>query len=33
MEIEIAVRKFDLPHEFSRKALAQARATPEAVGE
>ncbi|HEX7111448.1 MAG TPA: VacB/RNase II family 3'-5' exoribonuclease, partial [Mizugakiibacter sp.] len=31
MEIEIAVRKFDLPHEFSKKALAQARATPEAV--
>jgi ribonuclease R len=33
MEIEIAVRKFDLPHEFSRKALAQARVTPEAVRE
>ena len=31
MEIEIAVRKFDLPHEFSRKALAAARAMPEAV--
>ena len=31
MEIEIAVRKFDLPHEFSKKALAQARATPDAV--
>jgi ribonuclease R len=31
MEIEIAVRKFDLPHEFSRKALAQARAYPDAV--
>jgi len=31
MEIEIAVRKFDLPHEFSKKALAQARAMPEAV--
>jgi ribonuclease R len=31
MEIEIAVRKFDLPHEFSKKALAQARAAPEAV--
>jgi ribonuclease R len=31
MEIEIAVRKFDLPHEFSRKALAQARAMPEGV--
>jgi ribonuclease R len=26
MEIEIAVRKFDLPHEFSQKALAQAKA-------
>ena len=31
MEIEIAVRKFDLPHEFSRKALAAARAMPEGV--
>ncbi len=31
MEIEIAVRKFDLPHEFARKALAAARAMPEAV--
>jgi ribonuclease R len=31
MEIEIAVRKFDLPHEFSRKALAQARAYPDEV--
>jgi ribonuclease R len=31
MEIEIAVRKFDLPHEFSRRALAQARAMPDAV--
>jgi ribonuclease R len=31
MEIEIAVRKFDLPHEFSKKALSQARAMPEAV--
>jgi ribonuclease R len=31
MEIEIAVRKFDLPHEFSKKALAQARAMPEGV--
>jgi ribonuclease R len=31
MEIEIAVRKFDLPHEFSKKALAQARAMPEEV--
>ena len=31
MEIEIAVRKFDLPHEFSKKALAQAKATPDSV--
>jgi ribonuclease R len=31
MEIEIAVRKFDLPHEFSRRALAQARATADSV--
>jgi ribonuclease R len=31
MEIEIAVRKFDLPHEFSKKALAAARAMPEGV--
>jgi ribonuclease R len=31
MEIEIAVRKFDLPHEFSRKALAQAGAYPDEV--
>jgi ribonuclease R len=31
MEIEIALRKFDLPHEFSRKALAAARAMPEGV--
>ena len=31
MEIEIAVRKFDLPHEFSKKALAQARALPDEV--
>jgi ribonuclease R len=31
MEIEIAVRKFDLPHEFSKKALAQARALPDSV--
>jgi ribonuclease R len=31
MEIEIAVRKFDLPHEFSKKALAAARAMPDAV--
>jgi ribonuclease R len=33
MEIEIALRKFDLPNEFSRKALAQARALPEEVRE
>jgi ribonuclease R len=32
MEIEIAVRKFDLPHEFSKRALAAARAMPEEVG-
>jgi len=31
MEIEIALRKFDLPHEFSKKALALARAMPEEV--
>ena len=31
MEIEIAVRKFDLPHEFSRKALGTAQALPDAV--
>ncbi|MFY9316048.1 MAG: ribonuclease R [Burkholderiales bacterium] len=31
MEIEIALRKFDLPHEFSKKALALARAMPEQV--
>jgi len=31
MEIEIAVRKFDLPHEFSRKALAAAQALPDSV--
>jgi ribonuclease R len=31
MEIEIALRKFDLPHEFSKKALAQARAMPDEV--
>ena len=33
MEIEIAVRKFDLPHEFSKKALAQARAFADEVTE
>ena len=31
MEIEIAVRKFDLPHEFSKKALAAAAAYPDSV--
>jgi len=31
MEIEIALRKFDLPHEFSKRAEAQARALPDAV--
>ncbi|HYI85935.1 MAG TPA: RNB domain-containing ribonuclease, partial [Burkholderiales bacterium] len=33
MEIEIAVRKFDVPHEFSKKAVAQARSIPEQLGE
>jgi ribonuclease R len=33
MEIEIAVRKFDLPHEFSKRALAQAKALPDSVAE
>jgi ribonuclease R len=33
MEIEIALRKFDLPHEFPKKALAQAQALPNAVSE
>jgi ribonuclease R len=33
MEIEIALRKFDLPHEFPKKALAQAQALPAAVQE
>jgi ribonuclease R len=33
MEIEIALRKFDLPHEFSGKALAQAAALPDEVTE
>ncbi|MGA7985652.1 MAG: ribonuclease R, partial [Burkholderiales bacterium] len=33
MEIEIALRKFDLPHEFSKKSLAAARALPEEVRE
>ncbi|HUN67839.1 MAG TPA: ribonuclease R [Burkholderiales bacterium] len=31
MEIEIALRKFDLPHEFSKKALALARSMPDGV--
>jgi ribonuclease R len=31
MEIEIALRKFDLPNEFSNKALALAKAMPETV--
>ncbi|MGQ0650857.1 MAG: ribonuclease R, partial [Betaproteobacteria bacterium] len=31
MEIEIALRKFDLPHEFSRRALAAAKALPDEV--
>ncbi|MEX0638347.1 MAG: ribonuclease R [Burkholderiales bacterium] len=33
MEIEIALRKFDLPREFSKRADAQARALPDAVRE
>jgi ribonuclease R len=31
MEIEIAVRKFDVPHQFSEPAKAQAAALPESV--
>ena len=31
MEIEIAVRKFDVPHQFSEAALAQAEALPATV--
>ncbi len=31
MEIEIAVRKFDVPHVFSREVLAQAEQLPDAV--
>jgi ribonuclease R len=31
MEIEIAVRKYDVPHEFSEAALAQARGLPDHV--
>ena len=33
LEIEIAVRKFGLPHEFSKRALALVRAMPDAVRE
>jgi ribonuclease R len=33
MEIEIALRKFDLPREFSKRAQAQAQALPETVRE
>jgi ribonuclease R len=33
MEIEIAVRKFDLPHRFSKEATALSRALPEEVRE
>ena len=31
IEIEIALRKFDLPHEFSRPALAETRKLPDTV--
>ncbi|MDH4190530.1 MAG: ribonuclease R, partial [Betaproteobacteria bacterium] len=31
MEIEIALRKFDLPYEFTKRGLAAARALPEGV--
>ncbi len=31
MEIEIAVRKFDLPHEFTKPALAAARSLPDSI--
>src|SRR5207237_906214 len=31
MEIEIAVRKFELPHQFSKRALTAARALPDSV--
>ena len=31
MEIEIAVRKFDLPHEFSKKAAALAKSLPDQI--
>ena len=33
MEIEIALRKFDLPHQFSKGALAVTKATPDEVHE
>jgi ribonuclease R len=33
MEIEIALRKHDLPHEFSRRALDAAKRLPKVVGE
>jgi ribonuclease R len=33
MEIEIALRKFDLPHGFSKAALAAAKAVPDSVQE
>jgi ribonuclease R len=33
MEIEIALRKFDLPYEFSKKAMALAKSLPEEVRE
>ncbi len=33
MEIEIAVRKFDLPHEFSKRAIAAADAFPDSARE
>jgi len=31
MEVEIALRKFDLPHRFDAKALAEARRLPESI--
>jgi ribonuclease R len=31
MEIEIAVRKYGVPHEFSDACMAEARALPDAV--
>jgi len=33
MEIEIALRKFDLPYDFSKKALAQTKGIPDTVRE